>query len=228
LSGGQRQRVALARALAKKPKLLLLDEPLGALDKKLREETQFELVNIQEGLGLTFVIVTHDQEEAMTLSTRLAVMREGRIAQVGEPREVYEAPSDRYVAQFIGNVNILEGRVADPAAGLIQLAGGGVPVKAGRTLGLEIGTPVGVALRPEKIVIEKPDEHAPYPDNAIDGVVEDIAYLGDISIYNVRLADGGLVKATRTNRVRLQNQTILWEDKVRLHWDAQAVVTLTA
>jgi putrescine transport system ATP-binding protein len=220
--------LAFARALAKKPKLLLLDEPLGALDKKLREETQFELVNIQEGLGLTFVIVTHDQEEAMTLSTRLAVMREGRIAQIGEPRVVYEAPTSRYVAEFIGNVNILEGRVADPAAGLIQLAGGGVPVKAGRALDLAPGTAVGVALRPEKIVIEKTGDHAPYPENAIEGVVEDIAYLGDISIYNVRLPDGGLVKATRTNRVRLQNQTIVWEDAVRLHWDPQAVVTLTA
>ena len=228
LSGGQRQRVALARALAKKPKLLLLDEPLGALDKKLREETQFELVNIQEGLGLTFVIVTHDQEEAMTLSTRLAVMREGRIAQVGEPRVVYEAPTSRYVAEFIGNVNILEGRVADPASGLIRLTAGGVPVKAGRALDLPTGAEVGVALRPEKIVIEKTGDHAPYPENAVEGVVEDIAYLGDISIYNVRLPDGGLVRATRTNRVRLQNQTIVWEDAVRLHWDAQAVVTLTA
>jgi putrescine transport system ATP-binding protein len=124
LSGGQRQRVALARALAKKPKLLLLDEPLGALDKKLREETQFELVNIQESLGLTFVIVTHDQEEAMTVATRLAVMREGRIAQLGEPREVYEAPTSRYVAEFIGDVNILEGVVEDPEQGLIRVDAG--------------------------------------------------------------------------------------------------------
>jgi putrescine transport system ATP-binding protein len=226
LSGGQRQRVALARALAKKPKLLLLDEPLGALDKKLREETQFELVNIQEGLGLTFVIVTHDQEEAMTLATRLAVMREGRIAQLGEPREVYEAPISRYVAEFIGNVNILEGVVEDPAAGRVRLAGGGVPVSAGRALDMAAGDRVGVALRPEKIVFEKPGEHLPYTENAIDGVVEDIAYLGDISIYRVRLPDGSIVKATRTNRVRLQNQTIVWEDPVRMHWDAQAVVLL--
>jgi putrescine transport system ATP-binding protein len=226
LSGGQRQRVALARALAKKPKLLLLDEPLGALDKKLREETQFELVNIQEELGLTFVIVTHDQEEAMTVSTRLAVMRDGRIAQCGEPREVYEAPSNRYVAEFIGSVNILEGRVEDPAQGTIRLARGGLPVRTGRALDLPAGDTVAGALRPEKLVIEKPGDSAAPEANAIEGVVEDIAYLGDISIYHVRLDDGTMVRVTRTNRIRLQNQTILWEDPVRLGWDAAAVVVL--
>jgi putrescine transport system ATP-binding protein len=228
LSGGQRQRVALARALAKKPKLLLLDEPLGALDKKLREETQFELINIQEGLGLTFVIVTHDQEEAMTVATRLAVMRDGRIAQLGEPREVYDTPSSRYVAEFIGDVNIFEGRVADPAAGLIAVEAAPAPVAAGRALSAASGAPIGVALRPEKLVIERRDEASPLGENYVDGVVEDIAYMGDISIYRVRLPGGVLVKATRTNRVRLQSQTIVWEDPVRLSWDRQAVVPLTA
>jgi putrescine transport system ATP-binding protein len=228
LSGGQRQRVALARALAKKPKLLLLDEPLGALDKKLREETQFELINIQEGLGLTFVIVTHDQEEAMTVATRLAVMREGRIAQLGEPREVYDAPSSRYVAEFIGDVNVFEGRVADAAAGLIAVDAASAPISAGRALSVPSGAPIGVALRPEKLVIERRDDASPLGENYVDGVVEDIAYMGDISIYRVRLPGGALVKATRTNRVRLQSQTIVWEDPVRLSWDRQAVVPLTA
>ncbi len=227
LSGGQRQRVALARALAKKPKLLLLDEPLGALDKKLREETQFELINIQESLGLTFVIVTHDQEEAMTVATRLAVMREGRIAQLGEPREVYEGPNSRYVAEFIGDVNILEGAAEDPAAGTVALKAGG-SVRAGRPIEAARGAAVAVALRPEKLLIEKRGDDAPAPgENALDGVVEDIAYMGDVSVYKVRLTDGSRARALRTNRVRLQEQTILWEDPVRLSWDAQAVVPLT-
>jgi ABC-type spermidine/putrescine transport systems, ATPase components len=226
LSGGQRQRVALARALAKKPKLLLLDEPLGALDKKLREETQFELVNIQESLGLTFVIVTHDQEEAMTLATRIAVMREGRIAQLGEPREIYEAPVSRYVAEFIGDVNILEGRVEDPAEGLIRIPDVETPVKASRALSAARGDAISVALRPEKLVIEKPENDPPHDANALDGVVEDIAYLGDMSIYHVRLANGSIARVARANRTRLGRQSIVWEDPVRLHWDATAVVPL--
>ncbi len=228
LSGGQRQRVALARALAKKPKLLLLDEPLGALDKKLREETQFELVNIQESLGLTFVIVTHDQEEAMTVATRLAVMREGQIAQLGEPREVYDAPASRYVAEFIGDVNIIEGRLEDPEAGVIRLEGAGAPVQAGRPISGAKGAPVAVALRPEKLVIERRDDGPDPEANMLEGVVEDIAYLGDMSIFRVRLSNGGLARVARTNRVRLQSQTIVWEDPVRLSWDAQAVVPLEA
>jgi putrescine transport system ATP-binding protein len=227
LSGGQRQRVALARALAKKPKLLLLDEPLGALDKKLREETQFELVNIQESLGLTFVIVTHDQEEAMTVATRLAVMREGRIAQMGEPREVYEAPLSRYVAEFIGDVNILEGRVEDPEQGLIRVPGASLPVRAGRALQASRGAQIAIAIRPEKMLIEKPEDDPPHADNAISGVVEDIAYLGDMSIYRVRLPEGGIARVARTNRIRAQTQTIVWEDAVHLSWDPQAVVPLT-
>jgi putrescine transport system ATP-binding protein len=226
LSGGQRQRVALARALAKKPKLLLLDEPLGALDKKLREETQFELINIQETLGLTFVIVTHDQEEAMTVATRLAVMKDGRIAQLGEPREVYEAPTSRYVAEFIGDVNILEGAVEDPAQGIIRLPGVPLPVRAGRPLTAAKGARIAVAIRPEKMLIEKPEDDPPHADNALSGVVEDIAYLGDMSIYHVRLPDGALARVARTNRIRAQTQTIVWEDPVHLSWDAQAVVPL--
>ena len=225
LSGGQKQRVALARALAKKPKLLLLDEPLGALDRKLREATQFELVNIQESLGLTFVIVTHDQEEAMTVSTRLAVMREGRIAQLGEPHEVYEAPNSRYVAEFIGDVNILEGEVVDAAAGTVWLSQGGVAELASGREGLT--GPVELALRPEKIAIERRADGGGPPANALDGKVEDIAYLGDMSVYNVRLDGGGLVRVARTNRFRALEEPITWEDPVRLSWDGSALVVLS-
>ena len=227
LSGGQRQRVALARALARKPRLLLLDEPLGALDRKLREETQFELVNIQESLGLTCVIVTHDQEEAMTVSTRMAVMQDGRIAQIGEPREIYEAPATRYVAEFLGSVNILEGRVADAGAGVVRLAAHPAPLRADRPLDRPDGARITVALRPEKLMLRPGDEALPAAENTLDGVVEDIAYLGDVSIYRIRLACGTLMQVTRTNRVRHQQQSIVWDDPVRLSWDAQAIVPLT-
>jgi putrescine transport system ATP-binding protein len=226
LSGGQRQRVALARALAKRPKLLLLDEPLAALDRKLREATQFELVNIQERLGLTFIIVTHDQEEAMTVSTRLAVMQEGRIAQMGEPHEVYEAPRTRYVAEFIGDVNILEGAVENPGSGAVRLAAGGIAELA-RGEGPASGAVV-LALRPEKIAIERLDESGEVRPNTLDGSVEDIAYLGDMSVYNVRLDGGMLVKVARTNRFRAFEEPITWEDRVRLSWDPSAVVVLAA
>jgi putrescine transport system ATP-binding protein len=225
LSGGQRQRVALARALAKKPKLILLDEPLGALDRKLREATQFELVNIQESLGLTFVIVTHDQEEAMTMSTRLAVMDEGRIAQVGEPHAVYEAPVSRYVAEFIGDVNILEGRIEDAAAGRVRLDQGGMAELGAGREGLA-GRRAALALRPEKIAIEVLREEPAEAANALIGRVEDIAYLGDMSVYHVRLEGGGLVRVARTNRIRALEEAIEWESRVRLSWDAKAVVVL--
>ncbi|MEM7529634.1 MAG: ABC transporter ATP-binding protein [Pseudomonadota bacterium] len=223
LSGGQRQRVALARALAKKPKLLLLDEPLGALDRKLREATQFELVNIQESLGLTFVIVTHDQEEAMTVSTRIAVMRDGGVAQLGEPREIYEAPRSRYVAEFIGDVNILEG-VAE--AGAVHLAAGGM-ARAPGTETLSAGGEAVLAVRPEKIAISPAMPGGSAVENTLAGTVEDIAYLGDISVYPVRLATGGIVKATRTNLVRADESEITWEDPVTLSWDASAAVLLS-
>ncbi|GMG80796.1 ABC transporter ATP-binding protein [Paralimibaculum aggregatum] len=221
LSGGQRQRVALARALAKKPKLILLDEPLGALDRKLREATQFELVRIQEELGLTFVIVTHDQEEAMTVSTRIAVMNEGRIAQIGEPHEVYEAPQNRFVAEFIGDVNILEGR-ADAAAGRFVFAVGGWAELP------EGAAPVAMAVRPEKIEIELARGAEEDGPNRILGVVEDIAYLGDMSVYHVRLDSGSIVRVARTNRIRALEEPIDWDSRVRLAWDAKSAVPLAA
>ncbi|MBN9311075.1 ABC transporter ATP-binding protein, partial [Devosia sp.] len=185
LSGGQRQRVALARALAKRPKLLLLDEPLGALDKKLREETQFELVKIQETLGVTFIVVTHDQEEAMSLATRIGVMNQGEIAMVGEPTEIYEFPNSRFVANFIGSANMVEGVVTEDEPDHVRIHS--------TELGTDIYVDHGVdcspeqilwwAIRPEKVVLTR-DRPAPQPGvppdaNMVKGYVEDIAYLGD-------------------------------------------------
>ena len=226
LSGGQRQRVALARALIKQPKLLLLDEPLGALDKKLREETQFELVNIQESLGVTFIVVTHDQEEAMTLSTRIGVMNDGRIEQVGEPHEIYEYPQNRFVADFIGSVNMIEGTVAEDAPDHIVIAS--------EQAGCEIHVPHGVAcspnqklwyaLRPEKLNVTREQVQ---PKNSIAGVVEDIAYMGNLSVYRVRLASGMILRVARTNRARGE-QDITWDDTVHVSWQAGAGVVLTS
>ena len=230
LSGGQRQRVALARALAKKPKLLLLDEPLGALDRKLREATQFELVNIQENLGLTFVIVTHDQEEAMTVSSRLAVMWEGQVAQVGEPQEVYEAPRTRYVADFIGDVNIVKGRPFEPGGRVIELADGNVAELAPSVALPESWSSysdVTLALRPEKISIALTEAaSAPSGPNRLTGRVEEIAYLGDMSIFHVRIAPERRIKVARTNRIRASEREITWGNDVELSWDASALVPL--
>jgi len=228
LSGGQRQRVALARALIKRPKLLLLDEPLGALDKKLREETQFELVNIQESLGVTFIVVTHDQEEAMTLSTRIGVMDSGTIAQVGEPQEIYEFPRSRYVADFVGSVNLFEGRVkADaPNKVVIESAEAGIDIHVSHGISCTPNQTLWFALRPEKIEISatKPKR----TKNVLKGVVEDIAYLGGQSVYLVRLDGGMLVRCVRANRDRGAEAPITWEQTVYLTWAPNAGVVLTS
>jgi len=228
LSGGQRQRVALARALVKRPRLLLLDEPLGALDKKLRQETQFELMGIQETLGTTFVIVTHDQEEAMTVSSRIAVMRAGELAQVATPTDLYERPDTRFVADFIGEVSILEGRVTTAGPGAV-----GLSVMEGAA-DLRIVTPTApparatawLALRPEKVSIATARPAA--ADNALPGKVLDIAYLGNISTYHVELADGSIVKAQESNRQRADRRGITWEDAVWVSWEEDAGVLLPA
>lgn len=227
LSGGQRQRVALARSLAKNPKILLLDEPLGALDKKLREETQFELMGIQENLGITFVIVTHDQEEAMTVSSRIAVMDQGTVAQVSTPTEIYEYPNSRQVAEFIGDVNILEGRISDVQADTAQIAITGIdtPVHTGRSVNAAIGEKAWVAIRPEKMIVSL---NAPnkMTANVLQGEVWDIGYLGKLSVYHVRLKDGRMVTVAMTNRSRETERTITWEDHVYVTWAPDASVVL--
>lgn len=228
LSGGQRQRVALARSLARKPKVLLLDEPLGALDKKLREETQFELVDLQQKLGLTFLIVTHDQEEAMTVADRVAVMDQGRIIQVATPAEVYEQPNSRYVADFIGDINLLEGQITVCNDGFIRLdcgVGGGT-VEVDQTMDAAPGGNGWFAIRPEKMTLSLDPPENPTV-NCIAGDVWDIGYLGDVSIYHVRLAGGATVKATVTNRTRLVERPISWDDKVWLTWPRDAGIVLT-
>ncbi len=224
LSGGQRQRVALARSLIKRPKLLLLDEPLGALDKKLREETQFELMNIQDQLGVTFIVVTHDQEEAMTLSTRIGVMDAGRIVQVGEPREIYERPDNKFVADFIGTVNLFAGKVDAGAPDLMRITSAGAgPILVRPSGGLTAGQDVWVAVRPEKISLsrDRPDD-----DNVVPATVQDYAYMGDMTIFKVKLDSGETVKVTQTN-LEHDKRPIVWDEKVWLGWDAGAGVVLT-
>jgi putrescine transport system ATP-binding protein len=225
LSGGQRQRVALARALAKKPKLLLLDEPLGALDRKLREATQFELVNIQEELGLTFVIVTHDQEEAMTVSTRLAVMRDGQIAQLGTPRDVYETPRSRYVAEFIGDVNVLTGALTDSSGTTVDLSFRAVARPAVAVTG-DAGDRLDFALRPEKVAIAASGSVEAPSENSVVGSVEDIAYLGNTSVFHVRVDADTVLRCERTNRHRDAGQDITWDDRVVLTWAPEALIAL--
>ncbi len=229
LSGGQRQRVALARALAKRPKLLLLDEPLGALDKKLREETQFELVKIQESLGVTFIVVTHDQEEAMTLATRIGVMNQGEIAMIGEPTDIYEFPNSRFVAGFIGSVNMVEGIVTEdePDHVRIRSAELGCDIYVGHGVDCAPDQILWWAIRPEKMHLtrEKPD--APFDANVTHGMVEEIAYLGDISLYQVLLDSGKRVRVSQTNMVRGNPDAITWDEQVYVHWDAQAGSVLT-
>ncbi|MCX8102343.1 MAG: polyamine ABC transporter ATP-binding protein [Geminicoccaceae bacterium] len=227
LSGGQKQRVALARALVKRPKVLLLDEPLGALDKKLRDQTQLELVNIQDRLGLTFVIVTHDQEEAMTVGSRMAIMREGHIAQIGTPSEIYEYPTSRFVAEFVGEVNIIEARFASVNGSTMRLRAPalGIDVLTDRPVPALPGEPLWVAVRPEKMSIAKtpPPEHA---FNCVAGEVFDIEYLGDVSVYHVRLDNGAMLRATEANKLRLIERPITWEDRVWLFWGPDASVVL--
>jgi putrescine transport system ATP-binding protein len=231
LSGGQRQRVALARALVKRPKLLLLDEPLAALDRKLRERTQFELLNIQERLGVTFIVVTHDQEEAMTLATRMGVMDRGRIVQVGTPAEIYEAPVNRFVADFIGSVNLLEGRVASLGAGdlTIRCEPFGCTIRSVHRLECAAGDTVWVAIRPEKIVLaaEPPAAEAPPSENRVRGTVREVAYLGNVSTCLVEIDSGKIVRVTLPNRAGLAAQRDLRHAAVTLSWDAASPVILT-
>jgi putrescine transport system ATP-binding protein len=226
LSGGQQQRVALARAIAKKPRIVLLDEPLGALDKKLRQQAQFELMRIQETTGTTFIIVTHDQEEAMTVASRIAVMDKGDLVQVATPGDIYENPKTRYIAGFIGDVNIFEGKVSAVSDGCIEIdATDGYRFKTRSAEPVTVGQQVWLALRPEKIRIAH--EQPASPVNAIPGKVEDIGYLGSISHYHVHTAPGERVTALRANSAHAVERTINWEDNVWLDWPVDAGVVLT-
>jgi putrescine transport system ATP-binding protein len=227
LSGGQRQRVALARSLVKRPKLLLLDEPLGALDKKLREHTQFELISLQDKLGVTFIVVTHDQEEAMTLASRIGVMNHGEIVQAGTPSEIYEFPSSRFVADFVGSVNMFEGKLIEDEPDYVRIGSPelGATIYVSHGISAPPGAVVWAALRPEKIFMSTaaPEGGA---DNVVRGAVQDIAYLGDLSIYLVKLPTGKVVRVTQPNTSR-HAEAIGWDQQVYLSWDASSPVVVT-
>ena len=228
LSGGQRQRVALARALVKRPKVLLLDEPLAALDKKLREHTQFELMDIQEQTGVTFIIVTHDQEEAMTLSTRIVVMHQGRFIQSGTPKEIYEYPVNRYVADFFGTINLFEGTVSRVDGEIVTVDCDTVnaAIKAKSASRINRSARITVAVRPEKIMITKEPPDAGTA-TALKGVVWDLGYYGNLSIYRIKTDAGMIVQVSAQNRVRSAERTLEWDDVVYLSWDIQSSVVLT-
>ena len=227
LSGGQRQRVALARALVKRPKLLLLDEPLGALDRKLREHTQFELINIQEKLGVTFVVVTHDQEEAMTLASRIGVMNRGEIVQIGTPHQIYEFPATRFVADFIGSVNLFEGQLSEDEPDHVRVRCPELPVPVYVDHGVSASPDANlwVAIRPEKITMERQQPTA--ADNWVQGRIRDIAYMGDMSIYVVQLEGGRDLRVTLTNVARKAGEAFTWDEPVYLSWDASSPVVGT-
>ncbi len=231
LSGGQRQRVALARALVKQPKVLLLDEPLAALDKRLREHTQYELMNIQDQLGVTFIVVTHDQEEAMTLSTRIAVMDQGRFIQTGTPTEIYESPDSRFVANFIGSANIFQGHVITSTADHVVVRSAQddtLQFTVRHSAELAQNTKVWVAVRPEKIRMLKDAPTTPGP-NQLAGSVHDIGYLGRLSNYKIKLDNGKMIDVTHPNQTRPTSGRHLvdWDERVYLHWDSASAIVLT-
>jgi putrescine transport system ATP-binding protein len=230
LSGGQRQRVALARSLAKRPKLLLLDEPLGALDKKLREETQFELVKIQESLGVTFIVVTHDQEEAMTLATRIGVMNYGEIAMIGEPTDIYEYPNSRFVAGFIGSVNMVEGFVVEDEPDHVRIRSSelGCDIFVGHGVDCAPDQVLWWAIRPEKMLLTRERPLNIREANITKGVVEEIGYLGDMSVYQIVLESGKRLRVTQTNTVRGNPDAITWDEQVYVSWGDTSGAVLTS
>ncbi|UTW13892.1 ABC transporter ATP-binding protein [Marinobacterium rhizophilum] len=231
LSGGQRQRVALARALARHPSILLLDEPLGALDKKLREKTQFELMNIQQRLGTTFIVVTHDQEEAMTMSSRIALMREGQIEQLDAPRRLYEFPATRYAASFIGSINLFDARVLRQNGDEVTLAcdAAGAELQVRSSEKMLPGMALTLAVRPEKIRLLHAGDAATagQPANRLRGRIKEIAYLGGVSIYHAELPSGKRVQFTQPNVQALAEQPLSWEQDVMLGWQPDSCSVLT-
>lgn len=224
LSGGQQQRVALARSLAKKPKLLLLDEPLGALDKKLREQTQFELVNIIEQVGVTVVMVTHDQEEAMTMASRIAIMSKGRVLQVGTPEEIYEHPRNKFVADFIGNVNLFSGQITVDESDHCVVGTPLGEMHVGHGVSGAVNMPLTLAVRPEKIEVSKTRLDANI--NVFTGQVKEIAYFGSYNTYIIKATDGSKVKVTEANTSRHELSDITWDDTVFFWWSDSAAVVL--
>ncbi len=231
LSGGQRQRVALARALIKRPKVLLLDEPLGALDKRLREQTQFELMNLQDKLGTTFIVVTHDQEEAMTLATRIAVMDQGVFRQVGTPAEIYETPATRFIAGFIGSANMFDGSVEQQRGNLVsvRLNTGDLVISVEHDEPIANGTAVTVAVRPEKIRVSK-QQPEPGTDNVMRGSVKEMAYLGRNSTLRVAIEGGQVLEVNSQNRYRARDgqHEFDWDDQVTVSFPPASAVLLTA
>jgi putrescine transport system ATP-binding protein len=228
LSGGQQQRVALARSLAKQPQLLLLDEPLGALDKKLREQTQIELVNIIESVGVTCVMVTHDQEEAMTMANRIAIMSEGRFLQVGAPGDLYETPSSRFVADFIGNVNLMDGRLDVDAADHCVIGCADCTHLVGHGITGNEGMAVTVALRPEKIHLgrdEPVDDNGPH--NKVRGTIRELSYFGSFTVYRLELPSGAMLKVSQANTQRHREHALTWGDTAWASWSSLAQVVLT-
>jgi putrescine transport system ATP-binding protein len=235
LSGGQQQRVALARSLAKRPQMLLLDEPLGALDKKLREETQIELVNIIEDVGVTCVMVTHDQEEAMTMASRIAIMSEGKVLQIGAPSEVYETPATRFVADFIGNVNLMDGTLVTDEADHCIIDCGDLRHYVGHGITGTAGMKVSVAVRPEKIHLSRHapagevghDGHETVDFNRARGVVKNLAYFGSFTVYHLELDGGRVLKVSQNNVQRYRDDDLTWGDQAWAHWSRQAQVVMT-
>lgn len=228
LSGGQQQRVALARSLAKGPKLLLLDEPMGALDKKLRSQMQLELVNIIEKQGVTCVMVTHDQEEAMTMAHRIALMDSGRIRQVGTPDEIYEQPTSKFAAEFIGSANMLLGKIEEDEADYVTIRSAQLEhvIRIGHGISGFEGQEVSFAVRPEKVTIGKDEPE--HPHNKARGVIEDIAYFGSHSVYHVRLPSGFRFMANFTNMQRWASESLTWNDQVWVSWSDEAGVVLSS
>ena len=231
LSGGQQQRVALARSLAKQPRLLLLDEPLGALDKKLREQTQIELVNIIESVGVTCVMVTHDQEEAMTMASRIAIMSEGRFLQVGAPGDLYETPATRFLADFIGNVNLMDGTLDEDEADHCVVGSADCRHYVGHGITGTQNMAVTVALRPEKIHLSRnrPLGHDGQPDpyNTAQGTIKEMSYFGSYTVFHVQLGSGAMLKVSMTNTQRHRDDEFTWGDTVWAHWSRSAHVVLT-